>query len=219
MLSFLFKSHSTAQVFTLISSFVLGSIFPSALFAMYLFEESRDAGKILAWVLKIFPIFSFGWGFLNIGAKDNFKNFLELDEAMDSFDINSAGGCMLLMAMMTIFYFGVVIVVELFESNPSCAQAISWKKRRVKEKYEHDDDVDREAQVAKDTDPSTVQVNVKKLSKSFKVQGRLLLLLIKLALISTLKSVSLCWGLTEQARQLLSKCLLMSFSLIQETLL
>ena len=171
-LSFLFKSHSTAQVFTLISSFVLGSIFPSAVFVMFIFQETREAGKAIAWVLKVFPIFSFGWGILNIGSKDNFKIFLELDEAMDSFDINSAGGCMLLMGIMGVFYFCVVIVFELFESNPSCAQAIGLKKHRVKEKYEHDDDVDREAQLAKETDPSAVQVNVKKLSKSFKVQGK-----------------------------------------------
>ena len=171
-LSFLFKSHSTAQVFTLISSFVLGSIFPSAVFVMFIFEDSREAGKVLAWILKVFPIFSFGWGILSIGSKDQFKVFMELDEAYNSFDINSAGGCMLLMGIMGVFYFCVVIVFELFESNPSCAQAVGMKKRRVKEKYEHDDDVDREAQLAKETDPSTVQVNVKKLSKSFKVQGK-----------------------------------------------
>jgi hypothetical protein len=35
---------------------------------------------------------------------------------------------MLLMGMMGVFYFGVVIVFELFESNPSCAQAIGLEE-------------------------------------------------------------------------------------------
>jgi ATP-binding cassette subfamily A (ABC1) protein 3 len=173
-LSFLFKNHSTAQVFTLIFSIVCGSLFPSAVFVMFAFDNSRDAGKVLAWILKVFPNFCFGWGVINVGSKETFKVLLELDEAYDSFDINSAGGCMLLMGIMTLVYLGLVVVFELFETNPNCSRIIHTKKKIEHEEFEHDDDVDRETEVANNTDPSTVQVNVKKVFKSFKVQKRVL---------------------------------------------
>jgi ATP-binding cassette subfamily A (ABC1) protein 3 len=173
MLSFFFKSHSTAQIFVLIFSFITGSLMPTALYVMHIFESSRDAGKVLAWVFKIFPNFCFGWGVINVGSKENFAAFFERTDPYNSFDVNSAGGCMLLMGIMTVVYFAVVVLLELFETNPAFSQCLMGKQQPIDEVYEHDDDVDKEAEIALNTQPATVQVNVKNLCKSFKVQGKL----------------------------------------------
>ena len=173
MFSFFFKSHSTAQVVMLLLSFITGSVFPSAVFVMFIFENSRDAGKALSWILKIFPNFCFGWGVLSIGSKRALAAFDKRDEPYDSFDINSAGGCMLLIGIFAVLYFFIVIILELFETNPVFARCLGGKKNPIEEAYEHDDDVDKEAEVANRTDPAQVQVNVKDLCKSYSVQGRL----------------------------------------------
>ncbi|OMJ73092.1 hypothetical protein SteCoe_28294 [Stentor coeruleus] len=172
-LSFFFKNHSTAQIFMLIISFVTGSCLPSAIFVMTLFESSRKAGKILSWIFKIFPNFCFGWGVLRVGSAKMFASLEETD-ILDAFDINSAGGCMILLGCITIFYLLLVILMELFESNPIFSKIFNIRKHVHPEVYEHDDDVDAESNLAESIDPKSVQVNVKKLSKSFKVAGRIL---------------------------------------------
>ena len=174
MFSFFFKNHSTAQVFMLIFSFLTGTVGTAFMFVMHLFDSTRDAAKALSWILKIFPNFSFGWGVLNIGAKD-FMSFIDnRDEAYNAFDINSAGGCILLLGIMTVVYFLIVIGFELFETYPALAKCLVRKKNPKDEAYEHDDDVDKEDALANKTNPSEVQVNVKGLCKSFQIQDSLL---------------------------------------------
>ncbi|OMJ94066.1 hypothetical protein SteCoe_2836 [Stentor coeruleus] len=170
--SFFFKSHSTAQIFMLIISFVTGSCFPSAVFVMYIFDNSRDAGKILSWILRVFPNFCFGWGVLRIGSKVSFASLEGKITPIDSFDIESAGGCMLLLGITTVVYFILVIIMELFETNPRFAQFISRKNSIFSEVYEHDNDVDAEAALAETTDPKDVQINIKNLTKSYRVGGK-----------------------------------------------
>ncbi|OMJ73736.1 hypothetical protein SteCoe_27506 [Stentor coeruleus] len=169
--SFFFKSHSTAQIVMLIVSFITGSCLPSAVFVMYIFDSSRNAGKVLSWILRVFPNFCFGWGVLRIGSATSFSS-LEETETLDAFDIRSAGGCMLFLGIFTAVYFILVIIMELFESNPRFAQFISRKKTVFPEVFEHDSDVDAEAATAENTDPGDVQVNVKRLCKSFKIAGK-----------------------------------------------
>jgi ATP-binding cassette subfamily A (ABC1) protein 3 len=171
-LSFLFKSHSTAQIATLLMSFVTGAIFPSSIYVMHIFKESRKAGVALSWLLRIFPNFCFGWGVLNIGAKTNFAFFFERKEPFNAFDIRSAGGCMLMMGIITFVYFGIVVLLELFETNPAFARCLLGRKDVEDELCVLDDDVAREAEVANETQPKDVQVNVKKALKCFKLKGK-----------------------------------------------
>ena len=141
--SFFFKKYSTAQMVMLIFSFVTGSIFPSAVFALYLFDSTRDVGKAFGWILKIFPNFCFGWGVLLIGAGQSFAGFEGRNDPYDAFDINSAGGCMLLLGIMTFVYFFLVIMAELYETNPKFAQKFRISRHLTSEVYEHDEDVDK----------------------------------------------------------------------------
>jgi ATP-binding cassette subfamily A (ABC1) protein 3 len=173
MISFFFKSHSNAQIVTLIMSFVTGSVLPSAVYVMHIFKESRNAGVVISWILRIFPNFCFGWGVLNVGAKQNFAVYFERKDPFNSFDVRSAGGCMIMMGVIFVAYFGIVILLELFESNPAFAKCIVGKKKVAHEQYELDEDVKREANTANETDPKDVQVNVKSVSKCFKVQGKI----------------------------------------------
>ena len=170
--SFFFKKYSTAQMVMLIFSFVTGSIFPSAVFALYLFDSTRDVGKAFGWILKIFPNFCFGWGVLLIGAGQSFAGFEGRNDPYDAFDINSAGGCMLLLGIMTFVYFFLVIMAELYETNPKFAQKFRISRHLTSEVYEHDEDVDKEAALAEQTNPDDVQINVKKLTKSFKIGNK-----------------------------------------------
>lgn len=172
--SYFFKSHSSAQIVMLILSFVTGSCFPTAVFVLYIFESTRKAANVLSWILKIFPNFCFGWGVLKIGLAPVFKSFDQKSEEDPAFDMNSAGGCILLLGIMTIVYYSLVILMELFETHPKLVRMFIRKNRVQDEVNESDEDVDMEAAIAEATDPKEVQVNVKKLTKSFRMQGTIL---------------------------------------------
>ena len=170
-LSFFFKNHSTAQIVMLIVSFTTGSVCPSGVFALYFFDSTRNAGQVLAWVLKIFPNFCFGWGVLRIGAKSSFASFQGTGES-DAFDLDSAGGCIMVMGIITVVYFILVIIAQLFETNPRFARWITFTSAVAPEVFEHDTDVDKEAEAAEMTEPSSVPVNVKRIMKTFRAAGR-----------------------------------------------
>ena len=169
--SFFFKNYSTAQLIMLILSFVTGSVFPSAVFSLYFFDSTRSAGVAISWVLRIFPNFCFGWGVLRIGAKTTLAS-LSGTGVPDSLSMDSAGGCILLMGIITVVYFFLVIVAQLFETNPRFAKWITFARSASPEVYEHDNEVDQEAAIAETTDPKDVPVNIKKLLRTFRAAGK-----------------------------------------------
>lgn len=96
--SFFFKSYPSAQVVTILLNIVLGSIAPILMLVMYLFDSTRAAGKVLAWILRLSPSFCFGFGFLQIGSRDLFSNLDGRSDLYPVFSLNLAGADILMMA-------------------------------------------------------------------------------------------------------------------------
>ena len=170
-LSFFFNNHSKAQVVMLITSVVTGSVFPSAVFALYFFDATRKTARILAWVLKIFPNFCFGWGAMRIGTAPTLAA-LEQTGVLDAFELESAGGCMLLMGVMTLVYFLLVVFAEIYDTSPKIQKMLALPTTDTTEMYELDKEVETETALAEKTSPFDVPVNVNRLIKVFFPRGR-----------------------------------------------
>lgn len=166
--SFFFKDHTVAQTFMLILSFITGSVLPNAVFIFFAFDSSRPVAKVLKWVLSIFPNFAFGWGVLSVGSQASFAG-LDGRGAYGAFNINSGGGSLLMLGLMSILYFALVLLAETYETSPKIAKLFNKNTIVTPETYEDDDDVVVEAAKAKATDPEDVQVNVQDLKKVFKI--------------------------------------------------
>jgi ATP-binding cassette subfamily A (ABC1) protein 3 len=168
--SFIFKSHASAQILTIIFHFVAGCLAPSLIFLMLIFEESRDAGKALRWVFRLIPSFCFGFGILNIGALETFSFFLE-ESDLKPLDIESAGGDLLFMGIDFVLYLIILFIAEYISSKPWIIKSLKRDVKPENEILETDDDVEREEQQALNTNPEDVQINVRNLKQVYHVSG------------------------------------------------
>lgn len=118
--SFLFKSHATAQIITILFHFVCGSILPMVILTMYFFSSTRDVGKALRWVFRLVPSFCFGNGLFNVGM-DIFA-VLDGEDSYDAFEIDGAGADILFLGIDTIIYVIMLIIGEYIETSPTVRQ-------------------------------------------------------------------------------------------------
>lgn len=168
--SFLFKSHASAQIITIIFHFVIGCLMPSMIFIMLLFEESKEAGKALRWVFRLVPSFCFGFGILNIGSIDIFAFVLE-EEDLEPLDVESAGGDLIFMGVDFFLYLIILFIAEFIQSKPWILKRFKRDVKPENEEYETDQDVQREEQIALNTNPDDVQINVRNLKQVYHVSG------------------------------------------------
>jgi hypothetical protein len=67
--SFLFKDYGNAQAGFYFLTFIIGGMIPILTFLLRILGTgSNPVGRGLAWLLRIYPAFSFGEGLLNIGS-------------------------------------------------------------------------------------------------------------------------------------------------------
>ena len=170
-LSFFFDNHSKAQTAMLITSIATGSIFPCAVFALYFFDSTRGIARILSWVLRIFPNFCFGWGTMRIGTAATLAS-LEQTGVLDAFDMGSAGGCMLLMFIMTLVYFSLLVLVEVYETSPRIQKILIYPSLDNTGIVDAERDVEIESALAEKTNPADVPLNVNRLAKVFRSRGK-----------------------------------------------
>jgi ATP-binding cassette subfamily A (ABC1) protein 3 len=107
--------------------FILGAVVTLIIFILRLIESTRDAGIITAWVLRIFPSFSFAEGIINIGNKSLYaiRNKKPIGFAYDTYDLDIAGGPILMLCLIGTFSFIMVFVVEHFQHSSSVNKLLS----------------------------------------------------------------------------------------------
>lgn len=158
--SFFFTSAANAMVLTVLINFTLGSLIPPALFIMYFFDSTRKVAKGLRWFFRIFPTFCFGMSFLDLTSRETFAA-LDGNSNYEPFDIEAAGGDILMMGIDILLYSLILIICEFVESSPSVRQWFRRAPTIAPTNYTPDDDVEQEKEDALQAEPSSVTVNLK----------------------------------------------------------
>jgi ATP-binding cassette, subfamily A (ABC1), member 3 len=108
--SFLSKSHTNHFAF----SFITGSLFPTFIYIMYFFSNTRTAAKVLIWIFSVLsPCFAFGWGVFAIENQANLNNINQEGEH-SAFDINIGGRSLIVLGSMFIVYLIILIIIEKY---------------------------------------------------------------------------------------------------------
>lgn len=109
--SFLFKSYSSAQNAFLFHNWITGLILPIATTIMSLFEGTiSDVAQGISVIFRICPQFALGNGLMNMSFMAIFGFFD--DKTYTPLDMRIAGNSLVYMAVLTVVYFFLLLVVE-----------------------------------------------------------------------------------------------------------
>ena len=118
-LSFLFESEAAAQNFLILFNLVFGSLGSTVVIMLRSLEQSTEAAKLAAYILRIIPSFAFGYGYnlLLNGKLIMFMDYsIEYINKPNSLKISLeyAGADALYLAGTFIFYLIIMVFIELF---------------------------------------------------------------------------------------------------------
>lgn len=103
--------YSTAQNAFLFHNWILGLILPIAVTIMSLFSGTiNDVARALGWILRFCPQFALGEGLMNMSFMSIF-GFID-DETYTPLDMRITGYGLLYMAVLSVGYFALLLVVE-----------------------------------------------------------------------------------------------------------
>ena len=130
-------------------------------------KSTRDAGLIIGWVLRLIPSFAFGYGILNISSRETYATLEGKKEAYLIYDMNIAGGDVLLMSLEGLVYFILVFIVEKVIRLPSITQIFTGETHVPYVPKPLDDDVAKEQEYIATADPREFSIHVSELRKVF----------------------------------------------------
>lgn len=160
MLSFGFKDYGGAQVSSFFIHFIMGGIIPLIIFILRLIKSTRSIGVALGWILRLVPSFSFGYGVLNIGSRTLYSRIDGNKEPYGTFDLNIAGGDVILLAIEGIVYFFLILLIEFLSTKKGFSELLSGENKVAYENKEYDDDVQREMEKVAQSSPNDYTVRV-----------------------------------------------------------
>jgi hypothetical protein len=117
--SFLFESEAAAQNFLILFNLVFGSLGSTVVIMLRSLEQSTDAAKIAAYILRIIPSFAFGYGF---DLLLNGKLIMFIDYSIDyinkpnslKISLEYTGSDALFLGCTFVFYLILLIIIELY---------------------------------------------------------------------------------------------------------
>jgi ABC-type multidrug transport system ATPase subunit len=144
-LSFVFKSHSAAQIAVIFFSFLTGFILAIASFIMAMIESTQDLNKTLLNVYRLIPGFNLGHGLLSITAAPIITFFDNPDatEVYGAMHPLVAGDDIKWMTVEAFAYTFLAIIIEYIIATPSL---FAWAANCIyrtppQADFEPDDDV------------------------------------------------------------------------------
>ena len=140
-LSYLFKSHSTAQTFIIVLNFIFGLCFMVAVFIMQAIDQTKHIASILRIYFRLFPSFCIADGLARISlcSVETSKCIVITNEGVDflhpkgplSYDV--AGADLVFLAVDMFLYFGITLLIEKFQmshyGHKVLYQAYLWMQR------------------------------------------------------------------------------------------
>lgn len=177
MTSFMFKSESASQNFTILFNFVLGALGGTVVFVLRILEDLISIGKGIAWILRVIPSFSFSYGYqqllgqatlLYVDNKDNLSALL----SGFKFDILSTayfGSDLIYLGAVTAFAILVLFLLEFFTNKISFGSKDNPNPPAL---HTEDAEVIKESEKLKSLDPmgseaSNYSIVIKNLEKSY----------------------------------------------------
>lgn len=136
-------------------------------FILRLITSTRGIGKVLGWIFRFIPSFSFGYGVLNIGNRSLYASREGLKEAYSTFDMNICGGDIILLSVGGVMYFVIVFIYEYLSHKKGFSDLMSGENKIPYVQKEYDDDVEREMKLVERSSPQDYTVRVKDLRKVF----------------------------------------------------
>ena len=154
VLSYLFKSHSTAQTVILVANLSC-LVLLLASFIMHQIPSTCKADRSLRFVYRLIPGYSLGNGLLRLSILQGLQ-YTETDcgelspeeqfsQVYKPFSLDVAGWPLLYMGLEALFYFALAIVIDIFLSYPSLRQKLGKDKDVEDKEYQEDEDVQAEA--------------------------------------------------------------------------
>ena len=117
--SFLFNSEAAAQNFVILFNLVIGSLGSTVVIMLRSLEQSTNAAKIAAYILRIIPSFAFGYGY---NLLLNGKLIMFMDYSIEyltkpnslKIALEYAGSDALFLGATFVVYMAIVTIIEIF---------------------------------------------------------------------------------------------------------
>jgi ATP-binding cassette subfamily A (ABC1) protein 3 len=110
--SFLFTDEGSAQNFTILHNFFLGSLAPITVFVLRLIKSTSSIGDVVIWFFRWNPVYNSVGGVVLISLNPQIHNDRS-KTAPDEMDITSAGADVMFLCLHFVFWSTLVLLIEL----------------------------------------------------------------------------------------------------------
>ena len=144
MLSFLWKSHTQAQIWCLLLNLLSGLILMIASFVMGLIESTQDTNKVLIWLYRLFPGFCLGNGLFQVATNSLLETVVGhagISLHVDLYDWDVCGKDILYLYVTAPVYFLIVVIADSLLQYPAIASKLSSDPVMVDDDFIDDEDV------------------------------------------------------------------------------
>lgn len=133
LISFLFRSHSTAQLIVMFFNFLSGLCLMVVSFVLSTIASTQSVAVDLRYLFRLFPSFCLGDGLTQLALCDNGtdcpnigRNGYDFENLVDPFHWNIVGANLFFLALETVVYFGLALMTEYSLTFPSL---LAWFQR------------------------------------------------------------------------------------------
>jgi hypothetical protein len=174
MLSFLWQSHTKAQIWCLLLNLLSGLVLMIVSFIMALIQSTQDTNKTLVWVYRLFPGFCLGNGLFTVATQsfgEQLAGNAGVTMTVDLYDMDLCGHDILYLFICAPVYFAVVVLMDTVLQYPAIAAKIFKDPATTDAQDEdiQDEDVAREACRVQSEHGDVVRLN----GESFILRGKL----------------------------------------------
>jgi ATP-binding cassette, subfamily A (ABC1), member 3 len=158
-MSFLFRSHSTAQLIVMFFNFLSGLCLMVVSFVLTTINSTESVAVDLRYLFRLFPSFCLGDGLTQLALCDNGKDCPNIgregynfDDLVGPFHWNIVGANLFFLALETVVYFALAVMTEYSLTFPSL---LAWLHRV-------DDSAYDPSNITEDEDVATERERVKR---------------------------------------------------------
>jgi len=96
---------------------IIGALFSIIFWILRLIGSTRGWSKKVAWVLRLFPSFAFSFGIINMSNITIYAAVEGYNEEKNVYDLDIAGGDILMLALEGFVYMILVFLLEKLENS------------------------------------------------------------------------------------------------------